>query len=152
MAAAPVRILALLAALPLALSACGQTSKDSTKDFQGDQKAVAQTVEDLQKAASKSDEDKICGDLLAPALVARIKATAVKRGDPKGTCQTALNDALKDADSFELQVKEVAISGTTATATVQSEVTGSKKRDDSIRLTKVGNSWKIATLGAASAS
>jgi hypothetical protein len=146
MAAAPVRILALLAALPLALSACGQTSKDSTKDFQGDQKAVAQTVEDLQKAASKSDEDKICTDLLAPALVAKIKAAS------KTTCQTALDDALKDSDSFELQVKKVAIDGTTATATVQSDATGSKKRDDSIQLTKVGNSWKIATLGTASAS
>jgi hypothetical protein len=152
MAAAPVRILALLVALPLALSACGQTSKDSAGDFKGDQKAVAQTVEDLQKAASKSDEDKICSDLLAPALVAKIKAVAIQRGDPKGTCQTALDDALKDSDSFELQVKKVAIDGTTATATVESDKTGSEKRDDSIQLTKVGNSWKIATLGTASTS
>ena len=141
MAAAPVRILALLAALPLALSACGQTSKDSTKDFQGDQKAVAQTVEDLQKAASKSDEGKICGDLLAPALVAKIKAAS------KTTCETALNDALKDSDSFELQVKKVTLAGSTATAVVESSG-GKKTRTDTLQLQKVGAAWKISSLGA----
>ncbi len=146
MAAAPVRIVALLVALPLALSACGQSSKDSAGDFQGEQKAVAQTVEDLQKAASKSDEGKICDDLLAPALIARIKTAS------KTTCQSALNDALTDSDSFELQVKKVAIDGTTATAIVESDATGSTKRRDTLQLTKVGNSWKIATLGSASGS
>jgi hypothetical protein len=143
MAAAPLRIVALLAALPLALSACGQTSKDSAGDFSGDQRAVAQTVEDLQKAASKSDEGKICGELLAPALVAKIKAAS------KTSCETALSDTLKDADSFELQVKKVAIDGTTATATVESDATGSKKRTDTLQLTKAGAGWRIATLGSA---
>ncbi|MCW2984620.1 MAG: nuclear transport factor 2 family protein [Conexibacter sp.] len=141
MAAAPTRILALLAALPLVLSACGQSAKDSAGDFQGDQKAVAQTVEDLQSAGRKADTGKICGDLLAPALVAKIKQAS------NGTCDKVLKDALSDADSFELQVKKVAISGNTATATVESDG-GSKKRTDTLQLVKDGGAWKIATLGA----
>lgn len=139
--AAPTRLLALLLALPIALSACGQTVKDSSSDFQGDQKAVAETVEDLQSASRKHDGEKICGDLLAPALAAKIKAAS------KDTCDTAVKDALSDADSFELQVQKVTVSGATATAVVESEG-GDKDRVDTLRLVKDGGSWKIATLGA----
>jgi predicted lipid-binding transport protein (Tim44 family) len=141
--AATTRLAVLLAVLPLTLGACGQTEKDSAKDFQGDQKAVAQAVEDLQKASRKGDQDKICGELLAPALVSKIKAAS------KDTCEQAVKDALKDADAYELQVKKVAIDGTTATATVLSDV-GPKDRTDTLTLTKVGNAWKVSALGAAS--
>ena len=143
MAAAPLRLLPVLVTVALTLSACGQTSKDSAKDFKGDQKAVAQTVEDLQKASSKGDQDRIC-ELLAPALVTKIKAAS------KGTCPDAVSDALRDSDSFELQVKKVAISGTTATATVESDAAGDDKRTDTLQLVKSGAGWKLATLGSAS--
>jgi len=139
--AAPTRLLALLAALPLALGACGQTSKDSAGDFQGDQKAVAQTVEDLQSASRKHDGKKICADLLAPALVAKIKTASA------GACDKVVKDALDDADSYELQVQKVTISGATANAVVKSEG-GDKDRVDTLQLLKVGSAWKIATLGA----
>jgi hypothetical protein len=140
--AAPTRLTALLLALPLALGACGQTDKDSSGDFKGDQKAVAQAVEDLQDASRKGDEGKICKDLLAPALVTKIKAAS------KGTCEDALADALRDADSFELEVEKVAITGTAATATVTSD-TGPKDRTDTLKLVKDRGDWKIAELGSA---
>lgn len=150
MAAAPLRIVALLATLPLVLSACGQTTKDSAEDFQGEQKAVAQTVEDLQSAASKKDgQDRICTQLLAPALVTQIK-TAATRTDPKATCQTALKDSLRDADTFDLTVEKVVVDGDKATATVTSDAGGGQDRTDTLELVKVGNGWKIATLGSAS--
>jgi predicted lipid-binding transport protein (Tim44 family) len=141
--AAPIRLAALLVALPLALGACGQTEKDSAKDFQGEQNAVAQAVEDLQKASRKGDESKICKELLAPALVQKIKTAS------DGTCEKVLKDALRDVDSYELQVKKVAIDGTTATATVTSD-TGPKDRTDTLQLVKDRGAWKISTLGAAS--
>ena len=140
--AAPIRLAALLVALPLTLGACGQAQKDSAKDFTGEQKAVAQTVEDLQKASRKSDEGKICKDLLAPALVTKIKTAS------KDTCEQALHDALRDADAFELQVKKVAVNGSTATATVTSD-TGPKDRTDTLQLVKDRGAWKISTLGSA---
>jgi Domain of unknown function (DUF4878) len=143
MAAAPVRLVTLLAALALGLSACGQATEDSAGDFQGAQKDVAQTVEDLQSASRKKDASKICDELLAPALVAQIKTAS------KDTCPNALDDALGDADSFELQVKKVTIEGTQATVVVESDVGADEHKSDTIELTKDNGSWKIATLGRA---
>jgi Domain of unknown function (DUF4878) len=142
--AATTRIAALLCASALTLSACGSTEKDSASDFKGDQKAVAQAVEDLQSASRKGDEARICTDLLAPALLTKIKAAQ------KGGCEPALKTALKDVDSYELQVKKVAISGTNATATVTSDIGKKDDRTDTLTLVKVGNAWKISELGSAS--
>ncbi len=144
MALAPLRVLPVLVAAALTLSACGQSSKDSAKDFKGEQKAVAQTVEDLQSASSKGDRDKICDEILAAGLVAKITSAS------KQPCADALKDSLRDADSFELQVKKVAINGTTATATVESDAAGDDKTTTQLTLTKARDGWRIASLGAPS--
>jgi hypothetical protein len=142
--AASTRLVALLAALPFALGACGQAAKDSAGDFRGDQKNVAQTVEDLQSFARKGDAGKICTELLAPSLVAKIKASS------KNSCDQALKDAIADADAFELQVQKVTVSGDKATAVVKSQGgSGSKDRTDTLQLVRDREAWKIATLGTA---
>jgi hypothetical protein len=138
--AARTRLLALLVAPSLLLGACGQSGNDSAKGFQGDQKAVAQAVEDLQSAGRKRDASKICDDLLAPALVKRIEQSS------SGTCSKALDQALQDADSFDLTVKKVAVTGTRATAVVVSDA-GKKDRTDTLALERVGSNWKVAALG-----
>lgn len=146
--AAPARLLTLLAACALALSACGASDKNSAKDFTGDQKAVAQTVEDLQKQGEKrtaSGAQAICDDLLAPALVAQIKRASSR------ACDAVLKDALGDTDAFELQVKKVTINGDRATAVVTSQASGRKDRTDTLTLVKVGDAWKISALGGAAA-
>jgi hypothetical protein len=142
--AATTRLAALLCASALTLSACGGADKDSAKDFRGDQKAVAQAVEDLQSATRKGDEAKICTDLLAPALLTKIRAAQ------RDGCEPALKTALKDVDSYELTVKRVAIDGTSATATVTSDVGRKDDRTDTLTLVKVGRAWKISELGSAS--
>jgi hypothetical protein len=144
MAAASLRVLPVLVAAAVTLSACGQTSEDSSGDFQGQEKAVAQTIEDLQTASSKGDRDKICDEILAPDLVNRIKSAS------KQPCPDALKDALRDADAFELQVKKVTIDGTTATALVESDEAGDEKQTDTLTLTKAGDGWRISALGRAS--
>ena len=61
----------LVAALAIALAAgcapSSSSSSNSTSKFKGDARLAAQTVEDLQSAASDSDEAKICDQLLARA-------------------------------------------------------------------------------------
>jgi hypothetical protein len=143
--AAPTRLVALLVALPFALGACGQTAKDSAGDFQGDQKNVAQTVEDLQAFARKGDADKICTELLARPLVAKINQSS---GRP---CDKALKDTIGDVDAFELQVQKVNVNGDKATAVVKSE-SGDKARIQTLELVRDREAWKIATLGAAPSS
>jgi hypothetical protein len=144
--AAPTRLLALLVALPFALGACGQSAKDSATDFKGDQKDVAQTVEDLQSFARKGDADKICTELLAKPLVAKIKQSS------GGTCDKVLKDAINDADAFELQVKKVTVNGDKASAVVVSEGNDAADRTDTLELVRDRSAWKISTLGAAPSS
>jgi hypothetical protein len=141
--AAPARLTALLAVSALAVTACGQTTKSSAGNFRGEQRAVAQAVDDLQSAGSKGDAGKICSQLLTPGLVAKIRQAS------NGACDTALKDSLSDVDrnAFGLEVKKVTINGTDATAVVRA-TGGSDHRTETLGLQKVGGAWKIATLGA----
>ena len=139
----PRRSLALALLLPaLAVAGCTSSSKDSSGDFQGEQQAVAKAVEDLQKAGRAKDAEEICQKRLAPALVKSIAAAA------KDDCQSAVDDALDDADTFELTVQKVTVDGTTAVATVKSEA-GDQDRVDRLELVKDRGAWKVATLGGA---
>lgn len=142
MVARAALVLILVAGL---LSGCaGQRSgKDSSSEFTGEDRLVANTIEDLQSAASKGngDEVKICRDLLAKSLVDKIASHGQ-------TCQAALDTALKDTDSFELQVKKDGIkrNGNTATAVVTAD-RGDKDKDVEITLVKQGPAWRISDLG-----
>src|SRR5829696_8634629 len=138
----PPALLAALAGCALVLGACTSSStKDSAADFQGEQKAVAQAVEDFQDAGTDRDANKVCSQFLAPALVRTIETST------KTTCANALDDRLDDTDSFDLTVDKVAVSGDTATATVKSE-TGDDDRVDTFKLVRVGQNWKLAELTA----
>jgi hypothetical protein len=123
----------------LAVVGCGSTPKDSSKDFKGDERAVAAVVENLENTARKDDAAKICTKLLAPSLLAALR----KQGT---NCKTGVREALKDTDSFDLQVDDVTIRGTKATVKITSG-TGSNKKTDTLELDKVGNAWKISSLG-----
>src|SRR5213079_23145 len=116
----PARILrtplALGAIVAVAVAGCASqsSSNDSSGKFRGEQRLVANTIEDFESAASKGDQDQICRDLLAKPLI----ATYAKHG---GTCEHAVDGALKDTDSFGLTVESVRVSGTDATARVKAD-------------------------------
>jgi hypothetical protein len=128
-------LLALLAALMLASCA---SSSDSSSDFEGDQREAASAVEDLQSAAHDDDASEICRTLLAKSLLDEIKGRSLE-------CTTAVTKALDAADTTELDVKSVQVSGTTATARVESG-SGDSATTRTVRLTREGRNWKIATL------
>jgi hypothetical protein len=132
---------AVLAALPAAC-APSSGSSDSAGDFRGDQRAVATVVEDLEDAASNGDQDKVCRNLLAPALVQRLAAGG--RG-----CPAAVDDAIKNTDTFAMDVQSVRISGNRATARVKLE-TGDRDRVATVGLTRPRPSagWRIVALPA----
>jgi hypothetical protein len=132
------RTLALLLAAAGLATGCGASSSNSASDFSGVKKDVATTVDDLASAAKRSDEAKICRDLLAPSLIATLRAAN------KSSCDTAVNDAIKDADTFDMTVKSVNFTGTNATAVVDSK---RKSTNDTFTFEKVGGSWKISSFG-----
>ena len=94
---------------------------------------------DLESAARKSDEAKICTDLLATDLISTMRSSGQ-------SCTQAISHALDDADTFDLTVKSVTVSGNTATAIVQSK--RKTPAQDTFKLVKEGGRWKIASLGA----
>jgi len=128
--------IALVAAVLLTGCAAQSGNNDDTSKFKGDQRLVANTVEDFESAASKGDQDKICRDLLSTALVRQY----AQHG---GTCEKAVDGALKDADSFNLTVERVAINGQDATATVKAD-RGDKDINQAIVLVKQGAGWRIS--------
>ena len=132
------RTLALLLAAAGLATGCGTAGNDSSSDFTGARKDVAKTIEDLESAARKSDEDEICTRLLASSLIDTLRAGGQ-------SCTKAISDALDDADTFDLTVKSVTVTGTSATAVVDSK---EKAANDTFKLAKEGGSWKIASLGS----
>jgi predicted lipid-binding transport protein (Tim44 family) len=130
----------------LAAGGCGQANNDSSGNFKGEAKQVAKAVEDLQSAARSGDQEKICNQLLAKALVQRIEA-AGKGGN--GSCPAAVKHVLRDVDGFELDVQKVTVSGTTATARVKNRGSGHHSEVTTLTLVKEGSppDWRIGTLG-----
>jgi hypothetical protein len=126
-----------LAALTVGCTASGSNT-DSSSDFQGARAQVASTVEDLESAASKGDEGEICGQLLATRLVDRLSTGG-------RDCRATVQDTLDDADSSDLTVESVRVSGDTATARVKAE-TGDRDRIETVGLVREANRWKIAQL------
>jgi uncharacterized cupredoxin-like copper-binding protein len=132
-----------LLALPLVLAALASGcagNASSTGNFQGEEKQVADVVEKLQSAGETGDAKEICDDLLAKSLADQIKAAG-------STCEQELDKAIKDADDFDLEVQDVAITGNTATAKVKGRDRGAD-RVRTFQFEKFGSSWRATALGA----
>lgn len=131
------RVLALscMPLCALAVSACATTT--STGSFKGAEHAVAQTIANLQSAATGSEEKKICTQVLAAKVVASL-------GGTKG-CEAAVKEQLSEIDGTEANVESVLLSGKTATAKVKSVFAG-KKTVTSVFLVEEGGKWKISSL------
>jgi copper chaperone CopZ len=135
-----MRVFALILAVALAALAAGcgvATSGNSANKFNGEAQQAAQTIEDLQSAGQKSDEAKICNDLLAQALRSKL-----------GNCQTTVKTAIKNTDSFDLTVQSVQVTGASATAKVRAKRGGSTPDEiDTVGLVREGGRWRISSLG-----
>ena len=134
---APV-LLALLATVVLA--GCGGTgakNTDSAKDFSGEQKAVATTIEDLQTAAKDKDGTKVCSDLITAELRDQISTS---------NCGKVVKDAIRDTDEVDLEVTKVTITGDKAVAEVNEKVSDSKDRKRTIDLEKAAGKWRVSQL------
>ena len=131
------RLAFVLIALLLAGAAAGcAASKSSAGNFQGTERDVAQAIDDLSSAASRKNEAKICDELLTKELAASLKSSGTD-------CATEISDAITDSDDSDLTVKDVTVSGPTATAVVEKN-----DKTATFRLQKVGQDWRIAGLGA----
>ncbi|HEX5899723.1 MAG TPA: hypothetical protein VFY32_10025 [Solirubrobacteraceae bacterium] len=134
--------LPLAAIVAVAVAGCTTqtTTKDSSGKFRGEQRLVANTVEDFESAASKGDQDQICRELLAKPLIAEY----ARRG---GTCEKVVDDALRDSDTYGLTVESVRIADARATARVKAD-RGKKDVIRNLTLVKEGPGWRISAFGS----
>ena len=130
------RVPVLLAAL--ALAGCGaETEPSSVENFEGEERAVAQKVEDLQEAGEGRNPEDICSDILSRTLVEQLEAAGT-------TCAEEMGTAIDDADDFALDVRDVTVSGSTARAEVRQD-----GESATFELERDGESWRISSFGAA---
>jgi uncharacterized protein YceK len=122
----------------LALAGCGaQAEQTSSADrFQGDERAVAQKVEDLQEAGESRKPEDICSEILASALVTQLEAAGVD-------CADEMEKAIDDADDYDLDVRDVSISGSTATVTVRR---GDDGPTETMEFTEENGQWRATSL------
>ena len=133
----------MIAAVALLAAGCGATTSSDEEDapvLRGEQQLVAQTIEDLQDAATDGDEERICRELLAKALAERLGGTGQD-------CEPTVRDALENTDTSDLTVRAVRVNGTTATARVKAE-RGDADRETTVGLVKEGARWRISRLAA----
>jgi hypothetical protein len=128
----PVRRLALpLLILALLAAACGRSEERDVRD----------TLEAFVQATAKKDYQRLCDDIFADALVEQVRRTV--------PCEVALqNSSLNDARDPKLQIRSVKVDGKTATAVVASSAANQKASEDTVRLVKQGEDWRIAALAS----
>ncbi len=119
--------------LATGVAACASTV--STSSFKGEQQKVAQAISNLQSDASALEAKKICGEDLAATNVARLNA--------QGGCKQAIEEQLKQIDSFETTVESVKIAGDRATAQVKS-IDAGKKTVQTLTLVKEDGKWRVS--------
>ena len=134
------RHLAIPAVLAAALLAgcAGQPVADNADDFEGEERAVAEVIDDLSSAGSDRDAAGICATILTEEVSA-----ALKQGS--SDCEDVLEDQLSDASDFELDVKSISIDGDTATAEVEGPVNG-EEVVQTLTFERQGEQWRLAAL------
>jgi hypothetical protein len=129
-------LLALVAAL--ALAGCGAEARTSSAENfpAGAERDVAQKVEDLQEAGERNEPDDICSNILSQALVRELEAAGVE-------CADEMKKAIEDADDYELDVRDVNVSGNTATVRVQR---GEDGPAETMEFTRENGDWRATSL------
>jgi hypothetical protein len=121
----------------LALAGCGaEPDPSSAEKFKGEQRAVAQKVEDLQDAGRGGKAEDICSDILASSLVQEIEQAG-------GDCADEMKKAIEDAQDYKLDVRKVTISGSDATVEVRR---GDDGPTGTMEFTKENGQWRATSL------
>jgi hypothetical protein len=122
---------AVLAAAALLAAGCGG-------DDEGD---VRETLEAFADATAKKDYQRMCDDLLAPALIEQIRRVNLP-------CEVALRTGLDEVERPRIEVRSVRIDGDSASARVRSTAANQEPSEDVVRLVKVDDEWRIASLAS----
>ena len=132
-------VLAVLLVLAALATGCG-ASASSAGDFEGEERRVADVIEKLQSAGETGDAAEICNEVLSQQLRDQIQEAGA-------SCEQELEKAIDDADDYELEVEDVTISGSSATAKVRGRDRGEERVRD-FEFVREGRNWRATSLGS----
>jgi hypothetical protein len=126
-----------LALAALALSGCGQEDPSADR-FQGAERDVAELVDDLAAAARSNDGDEICTRIVSSEFAEELAA-----GD---SCKNEVERAVGDANDFDLDVRDVTVTGTTARAQVR-QGEGDEAKTATFEFERGRDGWRTTSFG-----
>jgi hypothetical protein len=132
-----VHALVTIALAGVALTGCTQ-QQTSAGDFKGAEGDVAAVVDDLASAARSGDGDEICTRIVSSTFAEELAA-----GD---TCKKEVERAVADANDFDLEVRDVTVTGTTATAQVR-QGDGSDAKTATFEFERGSDGWRATSFG-----
>ena len=115
-----------------AVSGCGDSGPSDTEQ-------VHATVEAFGQATAAKDYQRLCDDVLAPALISKLEQVGLP-------CEVALKQGLGDVKAPTLTIGKVEVNGDNATAEVNSTAQGQQPSRDTLKLQRVKGRWRIASL------
>ena len=119
-------------ATAVALGGCGGGPTDTDQ--------VRSAVVAFGRASAQKDYGRLCGDLLAPQLVEQVKSAGL-------SCEAALERGLGGVKEPKLTIGRVTVDGDAARVQVRTSARGQAPSQDTLKLTRVGDRWRIASLG-----
>jgi hypothetical protein len=125
----------LLVVAACALAGCGDSGPS-------DEEQIRSTLAAFQRATAGGDYQALCDRILAPKLVETVKQIGLP-------CEVALEKGFEDVRDPRLTVGAIRVTGDGATAQVRSSAAGQTPSEDTLELVRVGDGWRIASLGAA---
>jgi len=119
------------------LAGCGDSGPS-------DEQRIRETLSSFEQAAAAHDYDVLCDRILAPKLIDTLEQIGLP-------CETALQKGFEGLEDPRISVGVVKVSGDTATAQVRSSAAGQSPSEDTVDLVRVGDGWRIASLGGTGA-
>jgi hypothetical protein len=116
-----------------ALAGCGDSGPS-------DEQQIRSTLAEFQRATAQRDYAALCDHVFAPKLIETVKQIGLP-------CELALKKGLENVRNPRLSVGDVTVHGNAASARVRSSAQGEAPREDTVDLVRVGDSWRISSLG-----
>jgi len=130
----PVATRPLLLVLAACLAAgCGESGPT-------DEQRVRATLTEFQRATGERDYAALCDRVLAPELIESLEQVGLP-------CELAVEKGFEDVEAPRLTVGTIEVGEERSTAEVRSSAEGEDPSQDTVELVRVGDGWRIASLG-----